>query len=271
MTAELPPEMATCYQRGKEQDRLSSGVGLLELLRTQRILRRALRRPPATVLDVGGGPGAYAAWLARQGYEVRLIDPVDLHVEQARRRSDAQPDHPFRAEAGDARVLPVPDATQDAVLLLGPLYHLPERAERMAALVEARRVLKSDGVLVAAAISRFGDWLYGLQVELLGDREFHELAAESVGTGRHRSTGERWFTTAYFHLPGELAEECAEAGFRVQQLVAVEGIAPFLCDLDERLADAARRDQLLDDLEMTEHEPSMLGATAHLIAVARRQ
>jgi len=39
------------------------------------------------VVDVGGAAGVYAFPLAKQGYEVHLIDPVELHLEQARSRA----------------------------------------------------------------------------------------------------------------------------------------------------------------------------------------
>ncbi|MBV9279821.1 MAG: class I SAM-dependent methyltransferase, partial [Chloroflexi bacterium] len=120
----LPPEIAAHYETGLERERLSRGRARLEFARTQTILQRFLPAPPARVFDVGGGPGLYAAWLARQGYQVRLLDPVPLHIDQAREASVLQPDHPFSAEPGDARSLPAGDGEVDAVLLLGPLYHL---------------------------------------------------------------------------------------------------------------------------------------------------
>ncbi len=93
---------------------------------------------------------------------------------------------------------------------------------------------------------------------------------ESARTGRHRSADGRFFTTAYFHLPDELESECQDAGFTVHEVVAVEGLGPLLVDLEERLGDEQRREQLLVDLEMLEREPSMLGATSHLLAMAAR-
>src|SRR5262249_49876920 len=75
-----------------------------------------------------------------RGYAVHLSDVVPLHVEQAREASARQPDHPLAGTAvGDARRLAHPDGSADAVLLLGPLYHLTERADRLAAWREARR------------------------------------------------------------------------------------------------------------------------------------
>src|SRR5688500_14621936 len=90
----LPREALSYYETGIETRRLQSGPGPLELARTREILERYLPPAPAVVLDVGGGPGIYAYWLARRGYEVHLVDAVPLHVEQARRSAQEQPDHP---------------------------------------------------------------------------------------------------------------------------------------------------------------------------------
>ena len=73
------------YELGKEADRLSSsGAGRLEFERTQEIVLRHLPRPPATVADIGGGPGRYTLWLAGLGYRVVHRDIVPLHVDQVR-------------------------------------------------------------------------------------------------------------------------------------------------------------------------------------------
>ena len=74
----IDDDIVRFYEQGREQDRLAHGVGTLELARTQELLRRFLPPPPADLLDVGGGPGVYAAWLAHAGYRVHLVDPVPL-------------------------------------------------------------------------------------------------------------------------------------------------------------------------------------------------
>ncbi|HEY3686886.1 MAG TPA: class I SAM-dependent methyltransferase, partial [Streptosporangiaceae bacterium] len=141
-------EIIAYYERGGETTRLSADTGLLEFLRTQDVLRRLLPPPPAAVLDVGGGSGVHAAWLAADGHAVHLIDPVAAHVAQAA----ALPG--VTSEVGDARALPSGDAAAAAVLLLGPLYHLPDRADRVRALAEARRAVRPGGLVVAATINR---------------------------------------------------------------------------------------------------------------------
>jgi SAM-dependent methyltransferase len=82
----IDPAIESHYGTGYERSRLfRGGRPSLEYVRSMELLERLLPAPPARVLDVGGGPGAYAAPLARRGYRVHLVDPVPLHVEQARR------------------------------------------------------------------------------------------------------------------------------------------------------------------------------------------
>jgi len=268
-----PDEVVTFYARGLERDRLIGGQGALEFARTRTLLERYLPEPPAVVADVGGGPGRYAVWLAERGYRVHLIDPVPLHIEQARAAAGGPPGAVLAsAEVGDARALRLPDASADAVLLLGPLYHLPERADRLQALAEARRVCRRGGVVIAAAISRFASTLDGLRAGYLEDPSFAAVAAGDLRDGRHRNpTGDpAYFTTAYFHRPEDLAAECAEAGLSHEATLAVEGAAWLLPDLDARLADERRRAVLLAALAALETEPTLLGVSAHLLTVVRR-
>src|SRR5687768_17389593 len=163
-------QVLSFYERGLERDRLTSGAGALEFARTQALLERYLPPSPATIADVGGGPGRYAIWLTERGYSVHLVDAVPLHVEQARLAASAlQGAALASAEVGDARELGLEDASADAVLLLGPLYHLTERVDRVRVLAEARRVCRPGGVVIAAAISRFASTLDGIREGYLLD------------------------------------------------------------------------------------------------------
>src|SRR5579884_2019577 len=117
-----PDEVAGHYASGYEGSRLNTSTGQLECERTQELLMRFLPPAPATILDVGGGPGAHACWLAKRGYEVHLTDIAPLHVEMALAASSRQLEAPLAsASVGDARSLSWDDRMVDAVLLLGPL------------------------------------------------------------------------------------------------------------------------------------------------------
>jgi SAM-dependent methyltransferase len=268
---QLDPEIAAHYASVSEQQRLRPWN--LERVRTWELLGRHLPPPPAVVLDVGGAAGVYALPLAARGYQVHLVDPLALHVEQALRASSQQPTTPLaNATVGDARQLDHPDASVDAALLFGPLYHLTDRADRVRALAEARRVLRPGGVLAGAAISRFASTCDGLLRGYLDEPGFEAIVERDVRDGQHRNPTGRpeWFTTAYFLLPEELGQEVTEAGLRLHTVFAVEGPAWMLPDIQRRLADPTRRERVLAAIRRIETEPSLLGASSHLLAVASR-
>lgn len=268
----LSREVQAYYARGIEIGRLFRGHGTLELARTQEIILRHLPPPPGAVLDVGGGPGIYACWLASRGYGVTLIDASPLHVEQARAASTRQPEHPLAGcRLGDARRLDGRDASARAVLLLGPLYHLTEQRDRLQALREARRVLEPRGLLFAAAVGRYASLLSGVAENLLRDPEFAAIVARDLRDGQHRNpTDKEYFTMAFFHRPEELEAEVREAGFNLVELLGVEGPGWLLPDLEQRWADPAERERLLQAARAVESEPTLLGLPPHLLAIGRK-
>jgi SAM-dependent methyltransferase len=272
MDEPIASEVQAYYARGGEARRLFKSHGQIELARTQEIILRHLPPPPGAILDVGGGPGIYACWLAARGYRVHLVDALPSHVEQARQASALQPDTPVASLlVGDARRLEDADATVDAVLLLGPLYHLTERAERVRALREARRVVRPGGLLFAAGVGRYASLLSGVAENLLGDPDFAAIVTRDLADGQHRNpTDKDYFTTAFFHRPEELTSEVREAGFYLVDLLGVEGPAWLLPDLERRWADKAERERLLQAARAVEREPTLLGIHPHLLAVARR-
>jgi ubiquinone/menaquinone biosynthesis C-methylase UbiE len=270
---QLDPAIAAFYDRAPEEDRLQQGPFLLEALRTRELIQRYAPDPSSTVIDIGGAAGAYALWLAEAGHSVHLLDAVPRLVSEARRRSALSARPLASCDVGDARSTPFHDSTADVVLLLGPLYHLPSAADRARALREAARVLKPAGRLFAAAISRWASALDGLTRDLFQDPQFVAIVENDVRGGEHRNPTGRldYFTTAYFHRPEELRAEVVEAGFDVDDVFGIEGPGWLLPDVQERLEDERRRTDLLRVARMFESEPSLLGISAHLLAVARKR
>jgi ubiquinone/menaquinone biosynthesis C-methylase UbiE len=260
------------YDQVEEDSRLQQGWGPLELARTQEIVSRLLKPAPAAVLDVGGGSGIYSAWLASLGYEVHLIDPVPKHVEQARGRSSRQERAIASISLGDARRLEAGDGSFDAVLLLGPLYHLTERQERIQSLHEAFRVLRAGGLVFAAGISRFASLFDSLRYGFFADPLFAPILERDLTDGQHRNpTGNpQYFTTTFFHRPGELAREIIAAGFHLESVVAIEGPGWMARDFDDLWTDLALRARLLESIRKVEREPSILGASPHIMAAGRK-
>jgi ubiquinone/menaquinone biosynthesis C-methylase UbiE len=261
------------YGDAREESRLRQRWFQLEHARTQELILRHLLPAPATVIDAGGGAGVYACWLAARGYRVHLIDPAPKHIEQARAASAKQPEHPLAsAEAGDARKLGHADNSADAVLLLGPLYHLVEREDRLACLREAHRVLRPGGVLWGAGISHFASLFDSLTHGFFDDPDFAPIVARDLEDGQHRNpTGNpMYFTDAFFHRPGELSREFLAAGFQVMAVLAIEGPGWLARDFDRLWSDPVQRERLLTAVRKVEREPSILGVSSHVMAIGRK-
>ena len=266
------------YERGMERDRLTDGRGRLEFVRTCEIVRRRLPAAPAVVADIGGGPGRYALWLASLGYQVEHRDLMALHVEQLTAdvaemagAGGAGAGSGVRSAVGDARDVDLPDASVDAVLLLGPLYHLLDRADRVRALAEAARIVRPGGPVFAAAITRWAARIDGMLREriYLAHPQVLGLIDEVDRTGLLPALQEGGFS-AFCHRPGELRAELAEAGLEVTDLVSVEGPAFILGDLDARLADPADWRVALDVARAIERVPELLGLGPHLLGTGIR-
>jgi ubiquinone/menaquinone biosynthesis C-methylase UbiE len=269
---DLDPAIRAFYERTLEENRLQQGAFQLEEARTRELIQRFAPPPPAVVADIGGAAGAYALWLSALGHGVHLIDVVPRHIDEARRRSAAAPRPLATCRVGDARAVDLADASADVVLLMGPLYHLTDRRDRGLALTETRRVLRPGGRLFAAGISRAASALDGLARGLLQDARYVAIVEQDLQDGQHRNPTERldYFTTCYFHRPGDLADEVRAAGFEVDGVFGVEGPGWILPDIEARMGDPARRAALLRAARLLELDPTVAGSSAHLLAVARR-
>lgn len=253
-------DLAWHYATDAENIRLArTPHGRLEFLRTQELLRRSLATP-ATVLDVGGGTGVHAEWLARDGHTVHLIDLVPAHVDAASRLPGVT------AQVADARQLPVSDASNDAVLMLGPLYHLIDQADRARALSEARRVLRPGGVLAAAGISRY---LSVVETGTNGTLDANLMSSVEAVIATGRYDGHVGFTPTHWHTADELRVEIQSAGFSDVEIYGVEGPAWAALDVAGMDEFPTLMHSALHCARLVEQDPSLINASAHFLAVAR--
>ncbi|WP_217552720.1 bifunctional 2-polyprenyl-6-hydroxyphenol methylase/3-demethylubiquinol 3-O-methyltransferase UbiG [Streptomyces sp. GbtcB6] len=260
----LAPSVLRFYSETVDESRRlhRSADGRLELARTKELLRRFLPAAPASVLDVGGGPGVHAEWLVKDGYTVSLVDPVPRHVEQASAICSAA--------IGDARALEAADNSFDVVQLLGPLYHLPDAVDRRRALGEARRVVKPDGLVAAAAINRYASLFEHVTYAHLHTERMREPVSKILRTAVHDGAH---FTLAYFHRAEELADELREAGLTDVEVFGIEGPAWSLVKAVEQQPGEGPTDELIasamEAARMAEPYPELLAASSHLLAVGR--
>jgi SAM-dependent methyltransferase len=246
-------------ERYREDQRLQARPqGRLEWLRTVELLHELLPNRAARILDVGGATGAYARELVTAGHQVRLLDLVPAHVAQARA---GQP--PIDADVADARELPEADDAYDATLLLGPLYHLLRRCERVAALAEAARVTRPGGRVIAAAISRFAGPLDFTATGRWDDSWVDEARKLLIDGNNNPELG---FTHAYFHRVEELADECHEAGL---DHIVVHGIEGPAWTAAEAAAGTPTAEAVftgaLNLAQVYSSEPALIATSAHLL------
>ncbi len=258
------------YDHGCELGRLAESCGQLEFERTKEIILRHLPPPPAVVADIGGGPGRYTLWLAQLGYQVWHRDLMPLHVEQLRQAASGNPR--IQTTVGDARQLDLASESADAVLLLGPLYHLERRRDRVQALAETQRVVRPGGPVFVAAISRWATRMDGI----LRQRLYETIPGAESGLATTERTGRLpplhpGSFCGYTHRPGQLRAELTASGAQVIDLVCVEGPAYLLDDLAERLADDEARRVVLETARALERVPELLGIGPHLLATARQR
>jgi SAM-dependent methyltransferase len=273
------------YENVNEDRRLRNASGTLEFERMKSLVLRHLPPAPATIADIGGGPGAYTLWLAGLGYRVEHRDLMSSHVEQVRAAAgdsvtgdsitgDSITGDSVSSAVADARHLDLDDSSVDAVLLLGPIYHLARRSDRLQALGEARRIARPGAPLCISAVSRWSMRVhFMLHFKVYEYFTTDELAtewvehAERTGQILPRSRGT---FTGYGHRPRQFRSEVRAAGLEILDMVSVDGAGFLLGDIRQRVNDPEQMQVLLETLTALERAPELLGLTHQMLIVARR-
>lgn len=249
--------------------------GAVEFALTKALLTRYLP-PSGRVLDLGGGPGRYTIWLAEQGYQVVLADlsPELLGIARTQIAAAGIGQHVEAIVEADAcdlsRWL---DASFDAVLCLGPFYHLPDPADRARAAAELARVLRPGGIAAVAFMPR-----YTLLRRTLALPDERKHLADPVWRERLLQHGifendvPGRFTHGYGVQPAEIEPFFAPYGLHMLMLAATEGIAGGIqAEVAGAIAvDSDLREVTLDILVQTASDPSLLGMASHLLSIGRR-
>jgi len=236
-----------------------------------RALEAHLPPPPASLLDCGGGPGRYAIELAQRGYRVTLFDLSQGNLAFARQKAAEQGVVLESFEQGTATDLSrFADAEFDAVLLMGPLYHLLEEAERLQALLEARRVLKPGGLLAAVFISRYAAHRDAALKDPLVLMSQTELLESILISGKlSPANPERPGWLAYFAHPDEIAPLLRESSLELKTLLGVEGLVSMIEEKVNMLQGEAWQHWVDLNFQVAP-DPSIHGAVGHLLAIAYR-
>ena len=236
---------------------------------TLRALKEFLPPAPTKVIDIGGGPGRYALTLAEQGYEVTLIDLSAGNLAFARRKAVEGGIHLADIHQANAMNLSAfPTEKFDAVLMMGPLYHLLKYEERVLALQEARRLLKPGGLIFAAFISRFAAFRDAASKGASWVLDRPDTTERILTTGVDVNEAEG-FTDAYFAHPDEVILLGESAGFETLLRMGCEGAVAgheayvnslegesfeYWADLNYRIS----------------KDPAAIGAADHILYIGRK-
>ncbi len=254
-----------------ETDRLAHHVFQLEKVRSQEIILRYLK-PSMNIADIGGATGAYSFWLHDLGHRVHLLDAAEYHIEAATKISVTENKPLASISLDDARQLPYDDEQFDLVLLFGPLYHLQERNDRIKSISEAKRVLKKNGVLLAATISRHASLFDGFWQGFIEDPAFENILKQDLEDGNHFNPVNHpmYFTDAHFHTQKEINEEFIAAEFSDFNTIAIEGFGWLVPDFTKTWDDKEQRDKMIHYIRQTEQDPVMVGISAHVMTIASK-
>ena len=271
------------YNAGIEKDRLRSGIGLIEFERTREILLEKLPAPPAVVYDIGGAYGEYAWWLASLAYEVHLFDLAETNIAMSAELAAEYPGAKLAsAEVCDARCVPRPDGTADAVLLMGPLYSITEYEERILAIRECGRLLKDGGILFSAALTPYSVLVSRLRVYHEDDtKKRRELDDPAVLGIIERALADGCYInpekkiangigSSHLHTAKALREELALGGFDTTSVHGVMGGAWLAPNLNELLANEETKALLMKTVRMLDTHEEVIGLSGHLLAVSRK-
>lgn len=258
------------YASGIEKDRLEQDYFKLEGIRTKEIISRYLTVHGLNILDVGGGAGYYAFWLQSLGHHVSLVDLSPANIDLVEQRESEYGISLTHHSEGDAGKLNFPDDHFDLVLMMGPLYHLIDKVQRIQALSEARRVIKQKGLVIAAIISRYASLIDGLRYNLIADEKFVEILSRDLQTGIHMNTTDnpQYFTTSYFHTMSEIEEEMTAANLNFEKLIAVESVGWLSDDYPER--SEVKNEIVMDMISRVESNRDLMAASPHILAIARK-
>ena len=269
------------YEEGREYHRLRKDIGLIEFERTKEILLENLPTPPAVIYDIGGAYGEYSWWLASLGYEVHLFDLSETNIRMSRELAKEYPDISLASrEVCDARCIPREDNSADAVLLMGPLYHIVDYDERLKAIKESLRLLKKGGVLFSAALTPYSVLLYNITVyspdegeAYLENPDFLAMIERELEDGCHINPDKKVYNglgISHLHTAKALKAELDAGGFSDSVVHGMMGGAWLAKNIDELWKNEKSRNALMNTVRLLDTHEEIMGLSCHLLAVSRR-
>jgi len=262
-------DIAAHYSSDPQREDLRLEEHQLEHDLTWRYLNQYLPTK-GSILEIGAATGRYSLPLVRRGYAVTAVDLSAALIEQSKKRfAESDIEAHVRFVVADARDLSeVVDNEFDAVLMMGPLYHLIAEADRKLALKQAFDRLRDGGIIFSSLLSRFGilgDLIKNIPSWIEDQQEVRWL----LERGRRPDDYPRGGFRGYFANVSEIAPLHETVGF---QTLAIAGVEPAISADDESFntLQGKQRHLWLDLLHEISKEQSIVGASRHLLYVGKK-
>lgn len=247
------------YDIFNEDSRLNrSRAARVEFLTTVHYIEKYLKAGDK-ILDIGAGAGEYSLYFASRGYEVAALELADANIAAFRKK--ISPDDTIDLIQGNALDLSrYADKFFDIVLLLGPLYHLKNDADKQQCIKEAKRVCKDGGKIFFAFISNDFVFLteFGYDVNYFGNGHYD------------RETFHLEDFPFVFHTVDAARKLLADGGVNVLHEVAADGASELLAEKINKMRDEDYEQYLRYHLYVCE-KPELLGMTSHLLFVGEKE
>lgn len=268
----MSEEVKNYYDKNciNELKRLDDPYNRIEFFSTLYMIKKYFPKE-GLIFDIGSGPGRYSLELIKRGYKVSLMDISQNSITLAKNNIE---ENGFKAEnyiCGDARHLEYEtDNKYEAILLLGPMYHIQDIRERISILEECKRILKPKGIIIISYINTLGVLKNGItefyeEFENL-DTVYKYFSSNSYGK-------ENSFTDSYFTTPDEAIKEVMESGL---DIISYAGAESFLSGMTNKVTEhyLNNKEVYLNLLKVAAEKCEMKefrDSTEHLLIVAEKE
>lgn len=252
------------YNSIDEENRLLSRHGQVEYITTQKYIHDCLREISARkILEIGAGTGRYSVALAKEGFEVSAVELVEHNIKLLKQKLDGtEKIRVLQENALDLSMLE--DSCFDLTLLLGPMYHLYSKTEKIQALSEAVRVTRAGGyILVAYCMNEATiiQYVFG-QHKLKEVLDNHMLTADWHCISEPKDLFEMIRTE-------EIAELNREVDVERIKLIATDGATNYLRELIDQMDEETFGKWVEYHLSVCER-PDLIGASNHSLDILRK-
>jgi SAM-dependent methyltransferase len=220
------------------------------------------------ILDCAAGTGVYSLYLADRGHYVTALDITKKHIEILNQKLEGKK-YNVETSVNDARGLDMfEDESFDAVLCMGPLYHLTEEQDRKMCFGECYRVLKKGGLLISGYINRFFVIPHVITKNFsLLNKDFIDNLRKN-GLLKHDDPLSFW-TDSYFHTPDEMEGLYEDFALELVDHLGADGISPILANAIDRMSDEEFDVWFEYHLSVC-REKSILGMSNHGLIIGRK-